>query len=575
MLQAPTLHSLAIPNAQYSMHYTHLTSTHSVLDKVSINAFNSIYAFDPARHALVYKPVAKKVRAVPTAMPAEYRVVRQLPADPLAGLPPLPSRPPEFCPGTRFMHERADKLDLNPAKWLWPEELKLVQWLVHAHECAFTWNASEQGRLNETCFPPYKIPTIPYTPWSQRNIPIPPATLGEVVCIIKEKIASGIYEPSTAAYQSRWFCVVKKDGKSLCLVHDLQPLNAVTIRDASLPPFVEHLAESFAGYAVYGMMDLYSGYDQHALHEDSCNLMTFGTPLGPHRLTTLPQGHANAVQVYQGDTAFILQHEIPEYMSPFIDDVPVKSVQTRYQREDGTYETIPDNPGIRRFIWEHCIMINCILQRLENVGMTVSTSKFVLAAPTATIVGHKCTFEGRVPEESKVQKIHNWPEPTNHTQVRGFLGTCGVLRIFICDFSRIARPLINLTKKDTPFVFGAEQRKAMQILKDVVLSSPALKRLDYASEHEVILAVDTLNIAIGFILLQVGEDGKRYPSQFGSIALTEVESRYSQAKLELYGLFRAVRVFIFGVKNLTVEVDAKYIKGMINNPDLQPNTTIN
>jgi hypothetical protein len=108
-----------------------------------------------------------------------------------------------------------------------------------------------------------------------------------------------------------------------------------------------------------------------------------------------------------------------------------------------------------------------------------------------------------------------------------------------------------------------------------VLSSPVLKRLDYASECEVILAVDTSNIAIGFILLQVGEDGKRYPSRFGSIALTEVESRYSQAKLELYGLFCMVRIFIFGMKNLTVEVDAKYIKGMINNPDLQPNMTIN
>jgi len=439
MLQVPTLHSLAIPNVQYSARYAHLTSTHSVLDKASINAFNSVYAFDPARHALVYKPIAKKVRTMPTAMPAEYRVVRQLPADPLAGLPPLPSRPPEFCPGARFTHEHADKLDLDPAKWLWPEELKLVQWLVRAHERAFAWNASERGRLNETCFPPYKIPTIPHMPWSQRNIPIPPATLGEVVHIIKEKIASGVYEPSTAAYRSRWFCIVKKDGKSLCLVHDLQPLNAVTIHDASLPPFVEHLAESFAGYAVYGMMDLYSGYDQRTLHEDSRDLMTFGMPLGPHCLTTLPQGHANAVQVYQGDTAFILQHEIPEYTSPFVDDVPVKSVQTRYQREDGTYETIPDNPGIRHFIWEHCIVINRILQRLENVGATISASKFILAAPTATIVGHKCTFEGRVPDESKVQKIRDWPEPTNHTQVRGFLGTCGVLHIFIRDFSCIAR----------------------------------------------------------------------------------------------------------------------------------------
>jgi hypothetical protein len=48
--------------------------------------------------------------------------------------------------------------------------------------------------------------------------------------------------------------------------------------------------------------------------------------------------------------------------------------------------------------------------------------------------------------------------------------------------------------------------------------------------------------------------------------------------LELYSLFHVlcvVRIFIFGVKNLTMEVNMKYIKGMINNPDLQPNMTIN
>ncbi|TDL14361.1 hypothetical protein BD410DRAFT_694990, partial [Rickenella mellea] len=53
---------------------------------------------------------------------------------------------------------------------------------------------------------------------------------------------------------------------------------------------------------------------------------------------------------------------------------------------------------------------------------------------------------------------------------------------------------------------------------------------------------------------------------------------YSQAKLELFGLYRAlraIRLYIIGVENLTVEVDAKYIKGMINNPDIQPNATIN
>ena len=94
----------------------------------------------------------------------------------------------------------------------------------------------------------------------------------------------------------------------------------------------------------------------------------------------------------------------------------------------------------------------------------------------------------------------------------------------------------------------------------------------------MVLAVDTSMIAVRYILSQEGEDGKRYPNHFGLIRLMEVESHYSQAKLELYRLFcslRAVRIFIFGVANLTVEMDAKYVKGMINNPDLQPNVTIN
>ena len=98
-------------------------------------------------------------------------------------------------------------------------------------------------------------------------------------------------------------------------------------------------------------------------------------------------------------------------------------------------------------------------------------------------------------------------------------------------------------------------------LKDEIIQSPALQRLDYESGREVVLAVDTSVITVGFILSQEGEDGKRYPNHFGFISLTSIESWYSQAKLELYGLFHSlqgVQVFIFGVTNLVVEMDAKY-----------------
>lgn len=532
----------------------------------------------PVFRAFKYKPVAKKVRPVATDTPAEFRVERRMVGDPLADLPQLPVRPPEWEPGERLTRERGEKFDWDPGGFLWPEELKLVKWLVRAHETAFAWDASERGTFREDIFPPLKIPTVPHKPWVYRNIPIPPAIYSDVVGIIKEKIAAGVYEPSTSSYRSRWFCVVKKDGKSLRLVHDLQPLNAVSIQDSAVPPHVDSIAEAFAGHAVFGMYDLMVGYDHRVIHEDYRDLTTFQTPIGTFRLTKLPMGYTNAVQVFHGDVSFTLQDETPEVTMPFIDDIPVKGPRTRYPKEKGTYETIEGNPGIRRFIWEHLENSNRVLQRIKYVGGTVSAKKFVVAAPSIVVVGHKVSFEGRVPDESKVQKIRDWPYCTNVTEVRGFLGLCSYCRIFIKDFAKRARPLIELTKKGTFFRFEEEHEEAMDDLKDALVHSPALRPIDYKSGRRVILAVDTSHIAVGYLLLQIGEDGKRYPSRFGSIALNERESRYSQAKLELFGLFRAlrdVRNHIFGVKDLAVEVDAKYIKGMINNPDLQPNASIN
>ena len=378
-------------------------------------------------------------------------------------------------PGKRFTQECTDALDLDPANWLWPEEVKLVRWMVLNHETAFAWVLTERGHLNDRYFPLVKIPTVPHTPWILHNIPIPPSTWDQAIQIIRDRIASRVYKPSTAAYWSRWFCVLRQDGKTLRLVHDLQPLNAITIWDSSVPPFVEHLAKLFGGYAVYGIMDLFVGYNQRLLHVESRDMTTFNSLLGPHWLTTLPMGHTNAVQIYQADMAFILQEEIPHHTMPFIDDLLVKTETTRYQKPDGSYETIPKNPGIRRFIWNHLTIVHRILQCLQNVNTTVSAKRFVLTALDATIISHKCTFEGRIPHKAKIQKIQDWPECTNLTQVRGFLRTCGVVRIFIQNFAAITRPLVGLTHKGVPFEWGKAQLDAMNRLKDKIIKSPVLR----------------------------------------------------------------------------------------------------
>jgi hypothetical protein len=128
------------------------------------------------------------------------------------------------------------------------------------------------------------------------------------------------------------------------------------------------------------------------------------------------------------------------------------------------------------------------------------------------------------------------------------------------------------------FIWDERRDCAFQIIKQLVATAPALRPIDYESINPVILSVDSCSKAAGMILAQNDEEGRRRPARYGSIPMSERESRYSQPKLELFGLYRALRhwrLYIIGVLNFQVEVDAKYIQGLLNNPDLQPDAAVN
>ena len=458
--------------------------------------------------------------------------------------------------------------------FLWSEEKKLAAQVLLNNELALAWDESEKGRFCDDYFDPVVIPTIEHTPWVHHQPPIPPGICDEVIKLIKSKIVSGVYEPSNSSYQSHWFCVTKKNG-SIHIVHDLQSLNAVTIKDAATLPYVEHFAEQSATQSIYTMMDLFVGYDHRTLAKQSCDLTTFQTPLGTFCLTVLPQGWTDSPAVFQNDVAFILQCEI-EIAPNFQDDINVLGPRTRYEVSDTTYDTITANSSIRHFVWEHCTDVNRVLHHLGHADATVSAKKLFMCCPEVIVVSQTCNYDSRIPDESKVSKICHWPPCETKTKVRGFLGTAGTVRIWIKDFTAISRPLVHLMKKDVPFIWRELEQSSMDTLKSAILSSPAIRPLNYSSSNEVILAVDSSHITVGYILSQVDNNAKHHPARFGSIMWNDRKSRYSQAKLELYGLFRALRsikVWIIGIKNFTVEVDTQYIKGMLNNPHIQPNTS--
>ncbi|TFK79053.1 hypothetical protein K466DRAFT_506256, partial [Polyporus arcularius HHB13444] len=154
-----------------------------------------------------------------------------------------------------------DILSRIPDDFLSPTEIDLLSTIVFDRRLAIAFCDNERGTFNRFFFPDYVIPTIEHEPWQQAPIQIPHAARERVHAILQNAFDTGKYEQACASYRSRVFPVSKKNPGDLRLVHDLQPLNAITIRDAALPPRPDDFAEGFVGRYIYGVADLFSGYD--------------------------------------------------------------------------------------------------------------------------------------------------------------------------------------------------------------------------------------------------------------------------------------------------------------------------
>ena len=347
---------------------------------------------------------------------------------------------------------------------------------------------------------------------------------------------------------------------SLHLVHSLEPLNAVMIQHSSIMPFTEQITEQFASRACSGILNLYVRYNEHMLVVSSCDYTTFQTPYSTLRLNKLPMRWTNAVPIFQDDVTHILQPEVPKYTIPYIDDVPVHGPASTYQNNDRVFETILENSSIQCFVWEYFQNVNQIVQCMKYSGGMFSSKKLLVCTCKITVVGHVCTPEGCILDPIKVDKIINWGPCANLSKVHAFLRMVGVVCVFIKNFAHLAHPLMALMCKDAPFIFGPEQISMQDALKAVLLASPALHPIDFASNSPVILGVNTSSIAVGYLLCQCDVDNPcicRYTC-FSSITLNDHESCFPQPKLELYGLFHALcllKLYLIGIWNLIVEIN--------------------
>ena len=189
-------------------------------------------------------------------------------------------------------------------------------------------------------------------------------------------------------------------------------------------------------------------------------------------------------------------------------------------------------------IQDHRATICDVLQVLQDYNLFLKPEKCVWESPRVDYLGLILEKGVMHMDLAKVAGIKTWPTPTSVKQVRSFLGFCNYYCTFIQGFSHLAKPLNNLTKKETPWSWGEQQQIAFDTLKECITAEPVLIQPDLTKQFEI--EVDSSGFARGAVLLQKGPDNKKHPIAFYSQTLTDAEQNYPIKDLEFSAIVHAL-----------------------------------
>ena len=139
-------------------------------------------------------------------------------------------------------------------------------------------------------------------------------------------------------------------------------------------------------------------------------------------------------------------------------------------------------------------------------------------------------------DPSKVKDVLDWSAPNTVSEIWSFLGLAGYYRCFIEGFSKIAKPMTELLKKDKKFVWTEDCERSFNGLKIRLTSAPVLTLPDIYNSFDVYC--DTFRKGLGCVLMQ---DGKVVA--YASRQLRQHEGNYPTHDLELVAVVHALKIW--------------------------------
>ena len=386
--------------------------------------------------------------------------------------------------------------------------------LLRKHEAAFAKNKHDLGNCGLI---KHRIITNGAAPIRQPLRRTPQGFESEEEEYLKQQLDAGVIEPSSSAWASPVVLVRKKDNSVRWCI-DYRKLNDITIKDAYPLPRIDLCLDCLSSAKIFSTMDLQSGYFQLQLDDRDREKTAFITKYGLYQYTRLPQGLATSPSTFQRTMELVFRGLQWKHLLIYLDDLIIYSTSW----------------------YSHFEKLDEVFTLLEKANLKLKPAKCHLLQEEVLFLGHVVDQSGIRPNPELLQTIDQWEAPTTVKQIQQFMGLCNYYRRFIKDFSKIASPITQLTKKNIPFRWTSDCENAFQLLKTALSQPPVLAYPQPVGLY--VLDTDASDTAIGCCLSQI-QNGEERAICFGSKKLDSIQSRYCVTRRELLAAVTFINQF--------------------------------
>ena len=188
---------------------------------------------------------------------------------------------------------------------------------------------------------------------------------------------------------------------------------------------------------------------------------------------------------------------------------------------------------------EHLLQLKEVFDRLHQANLSLRGRKCHIAMSQVPYLNHVFSGTGMSPDQQKIAAVKDWPMPQNVADVRTFLGLASYYRRYIQGFSNIAKPLHQLTQKNTTFLWSEEHTQSFNALKEKLVQSPVLTYPQFQQDSPpFILQTDASAVGLGAVLEQQGR-----VIIYASKSLKKAEQYYSVIQKECLAVVFALKQF--------------------------------